>query len=68
MVAAPREVFRGRTLLSVEPGNKVRCGHARVEQGGGLVHPEGPPLHDHEVRGIALEEGVGALRLHSSPC
>lgn len=25
-VAAPREVFRGRSLLSVEPGSKVRCG------------------------------------------
>lgn len=24
--AAPKEVFRGRTLLSVEPGSKVRCG------------------------------------------
>lgn len=43
-VAVPREGFRGRTLLSVEPGNKV--GRKWVCDGGvgGLVRL---PLHDH---------------------
>lgn len=34
-VAAPREVFQGRTLLSVEPSNKVRRGRERAEWGWG---------------------------------
>lgn len=35
--AAPREVFRGRKLLSVEPGNKVRCRYVMGWGGWGLA-------------------------------
>lgn len=48
-VAARREVFRGRTLLSVEPGSKVRCGSVTVECGrggaGGLGGTGSSPGH-----------------------
>ncbi|XP_013374906.1 PREDICTED: lysosomal amino acid transporter 1 homolog [Chinchilla lanigera] len=35
-VAAPRKVFQGRMLLSVEPGDKVRCGPLRRRRSSAL--------------------------------
>uniref|UniRef100_A0AC11CXL8 Solute carrier family 66 member 1 n=1 Tax=Ovis aries TaxID=9940 RepID=A0AC11CXL8_SHEEP len=54
--AAPREVFRGRTLLSVEPGNKVRCRHERVEWGwgSGVATWLGGSLPRRELGALAL--------------
>lgn len=43
-VAVPREGFRGRTLLSVEPGNKVGRRWGCGGSVGGLARL---PLHDH---------------------
>lgn len=57
-VAAPREVFQGRKLLSVEPGNKVRCEYEMVgwrwEAG-----MEGPPCRATWAGGCGVGDPLG---------
>lgn len=53
--AAPREVFRARTLLSVEPASKVRCGCVTVGVLGGWLSSK------------ALQKGLGDLSPHLRP-
>uniref|UniRef100_A0A8D1SRP9 Solute carrier family 66 member 1 n=1 Tax=Sus scrofa TaxID=9823 RepID=A0A8D1SRP9_PIG len=65
--AAPREVFRGRTLLSVEPGSKVRSwGGMGGGWGWGSVS-RGPSLHGQGSGRIAVSGKPGALTQHPNP-